>query len=113
MASKGYVLNGEYHKSEPAPLASMVKTQQTMYKQGDHARQRFDHAAEIIQPYTIDGKPNPDFIEVNPDAAVEYGFMPRTEPEAPRQSDTPMPGQEGFGGSVPWNYQSPQNQRPL
>lgn len=79
MSTKGYILNGVYHKADEAPLEKMVTPQQTMYKQHDHARQRFDHAAEIIQPYTLDGKPNPQFIESNPDAAVRYGFLPKPE----------------------------------
>lgn len=112
MASSGYILNGVYHRREKVPLKDMVKVQQTLYKQSDHARQRFDHAAEILQPYTYDGKPNPKFIEASPDAAAEYGFLPRTEPEGPRVSDTPVPGQEGYGGSIPWDYQLQQRSNP-
>lgn len=102
MSSKGYVLNGVYHRAEPAPLKKMVKTQQTMFKQGDHAKQRFDHGAEILQPYDVFGKPNEKFIEAYPEAAMEYGFVPRSEPEPPKFSDTPMPGSKIFGGSRPW-----------
>lgn len=101
MASSGYILNGVYHKAQKAPLQKMVRIQQTMYKQGDHARQRFDHSAEILQPYDHTGKPNQKFIEAYPDAAAEYGFLPKTE-LGPRESDTPMPGDPNFGGSKPW-----------
>ena len=76
MSTKGYILNGVYHKTE-APLERMVNTQQTMYKQYDHARQRFDHSAEILQPY-VGGKPNPKWAEINPEEAQAYGFTPRS-----------------------------------
>lgn len=77
MSTKGYILNGKYIKSDTPPMDKLVSTQQTMYKQHDHARQRFDHSAEILQPYTLDGKPNPAFIEASPKAAIEYGFVPK------------------------------------
>lgn len=105
MASSGYILNGVYHKAKKAPLNKMVRTQQTVFKQGDHFRQRFDHSAEILQPYTFDGKPNKQFIEAYPDAATEYGFLPNTKPVGPRVSDTPTPKDNDFGGSIPWDYQ--------
>lgn len=34
-----------------------------------------DHAHDLIQPYTPDGKPNPDFINMYPEAAKDYGFL--------------------------------------
>lgn len=108
MASKGYILNGVYHKVEEVPLSKMVRTQQSMYKQGDHARQRFDHAGEILQPHTIDGKPNPKFIEAFPSAAMDYGFLPDTRKKAPMVSNTPNPGDKGYGGSTPWDYSARQ-----
>lgn len=86
-------------------MNKLVTPQQTMYKQGDHAKQRFDHSAEILQPYDHKGEPNPKFIEAYPEAAVEYGFVPGPEVEAPRQSDTPGPDEPGFGGSISWEYQ--------
>lgn len=101
MASKGYVLNGVYHRAT-APLNQMVKTQQTMFKQGDHAKQRFDHGAEILQPRDHNGDPNPKFIEAYPEAAAEYGFVPKEPMDVTRVSDTPMPGDPGYGGSRPW-----------
>lgn len=73
----GYILNGIYHKTTQVPVDKLVANQQTMYKQGDHARQRFDHAAEIIQPYGPDGRPNPAMIEAFPDDAAQYGFIPK------------------------------------
>lgn len=101
MSSSGYILNGMYHKVSKVPMAKMVKTQQTMYRQGDHARQRFDHSAEILQPRDYKGDPNPKFIEAFPEAAVEYGFTPRLEPEPPRESAT------AAHGSVPWGQIKP------
>lgn len=107
MSSTGYIKNGVYYKAKKVPIAGLVKTQQTMYKQGDHARQRFDHSAEILQPRDYKGDPNPKFIEAFPDAAVEYGFTPNLEPPAPRESDTPGPGSKDFGGSIPWGQVNP------
>lgn len=101
MSSTGYIKNGVYIKVTKVPLENIVQTQQTMFKQGDHARQRFDHSAEILQPYDHTGKPNPRFIEANPDAAAEYGFLPSNEPQGPRESDTPAVG------SVPWGQIRP------
>lgn len=110
MASSGYILNGVYHKTKQVPLAKLVKIQQTMFKQGDFARQRFDHSAEILQPYDHTGKPNTQFIEAYPEAAEEYGFIPKTQAKEPRESDTPTPERSDFGGSIPWDYQL--NQKP-
>ena len=101
MSSTGYILNGVYYKAKKAPIAKMIIPQQTMFKQHDHARQRFDHSAEILQPYDHNGKPNQKFIEAHPDAAVDYGFAPRTIPEPPRESDTPA------HGSIPWGQVRP------
>jgi hypothetical protein len=102
VASKGYVLNGVYHRAQQVPMNKLVRTQQTMYKQGDHARQRFDHSAEILQPYDYKGNPNQQFIEAYPEAAAEYGFLPKAELGQPLASDTPQPGQPGYGNSRPW-----------
>jgi hypothetical protein len=81
VSSTGYIKNGVYHRAPKVPLEQLVSVQQSTYKQWDHANQRFDHAAEIIQPYTIDGKPNPDMIEAYPDDAAQYGFIPHRENE--------------------------------
>lgn len=103
MATSGYILNGVYHKRADVPLKKMVNTQQSTYKQSDHAKQRFDHSGEILQPYTIDGKPNPKFIEAWPDAAVEYGFIPDTKLPQVKTSDTPHKDDPEYGGSLPWD----------
>jgi hypothetical protein len=80
MSSTGYIKDGKYHKADKVPLASMLVPQQTLYKQYDFSRQRFDHSAEILQPYDHKGKPNPKFIEASPDGAMDYGFIPDTRP---------------------------------
>jgi hypothetical protein len=96
MSSTGYLDSaGHYHRASKVPLAQMVQPLTSTWKQGDHHRQRFDHAAEIVQPYTWDGKPNPELIEVNPDEAVHYGFLPgelNHDPEAYKSAE----------GSTPW-----------
>lgn len=107
MASTGYIKDGVYHRAKVIPLEKIAKGQQTMYKQGDHAKQRFDHSGEILQPWTVEGKPNTKFIEAYPDAAADYGFLPKREikkidPLGP--STTPNPGEKGYGGSTPWDY---------
>lgn len=104
MASSGYVLNGVYHRSKTVPMKKLAKRPQTMFKQSDHARQRFDHSAEILQPYDRNGEPNKQFIEAYPEAAVGYGFLPGTGDQAPQESNTPNPGDKGFGGSTSWEY---------
>ena len=88
MRSTGYIKNGKYIKSSKVPLDKMVLPQQTTYKQSDFAKQRFDHSAEILQPYDRYGKPNPKFIEASPEAAAEYGFIPSNRTD-PRKDYTP------------------------
>lgn len=102
MTSTGYIKDGVYHRAKKVPVEKLVVAQQSMWKQGDHARQRFDHSAEILQPRDYKGDPNPKFIEAFPEAAEEYGFTPKAERVGPRESDTPMPGDPGYGGSKPW-----------
>lgn len=98
MSATGYIdRSGRYIRVSRVPLDKMVTPQQSTYKQADHYQQRFDHAAEIIQPYTMDGKPNPAMIEVAPDDAALYGFIP------PRENEVHDP--EAFKpaeGSLPW-----------
>jgi hypothetical protein len=98
MSSTGYIKNGVYYRAEKVPIDKLVIPQQSMFKQGDHARQRFDHSAEILQPYDHNGKPNPKFIEASPEAAEDYGFLPRT---------TPLPVIEPAHGSIPWGQVNP------
>lgn len=78
MASTGYILNGKYYKKTKPDLQAMQSLQQSTWKEWDHDRQRIDHAADIVQPFKH-GKPNQDFIDLNPEAAVDYGFIQRDE----------------------------------
>lgn len=77
MASTGYVLNGKYYKKKP-DLKEMQSIQQSTWKEGDHDRQRREFAADIVQPYK-GMKPNQEFIDLYPDAAADYGFLPKAE----------------------------------
>ncbi len=74
----GYVINGVYHRTTDVPLADMNAVQQSTWKGADHDKQRFDHAGDIIQPFK-NGKPNEEFINLYPEAAVDYGFVERNE----------------------------------
>lgn len=101
MATSGYILNGKYVKANRAPIEKMVTPQQSTYKLSDHARQRFDHSAEILQPYDHKGEPNKKFIEANPDEAANYGFLPKMGPDPVMESARPAEG------SLPWGQVKP------
>ena len=73
MASTGYIIDGKYYKVK-SDLHKLQSPQQSTFKHADHDRQRFEFAADIVQPRK-NGKPNPEFIDLYPDAAVEYGFV--------------------------------------
>jgi hypothetical protein len=77
MPRVGYVLNGVYHKKEPS-LSLMQAQQQSTWKEADHDRQRREFAADIVQPFKH-GKPNQEFIDLNPEAAVDYGFVEKPD----------------------------------
>ena len=77
MTSTGYIIDGKYYKKEPN-LNSMQSLQQSTWKEWDHDRQRSDHAADIVQPYKH-GKPNQEFIDLYPQASIEYGFVQPNE----------------------------------
>lgn len=68
----GFVINGKYYKQEP-DLSSMQSLQNSTWKEADHDKQRFDHAADIVQPFKH-GKPNQEFIDLYPEASKDYGF---------------------------------------
>lgn len=71
----GYILDGKYYKGNP-DMNKMRVRQQDTYKQHEHNRQRKDFSREIVQPYTHDGKPNPDFMQAWPEESKDYGFIP-------------------------------------
>lgn len=95
MSSTGYIdKSGHYVRAKVTPVGTMVQPLTSTWKQGDHYRQRFDHAAEIIQPYTWDGKPNEEMVEAWPDEAVHYGFIPgelNHDPDAARSAEGSRP----------------------
>lgn len=74
----GYILNGKYIPRE-ADTTQLRQENSAMFKSGDHDRQRKDFAREIIQPYSMDGKPNEDFIAAFPEESKTYGFVPTIE----------------------------------
>lgn len=74
----GYILNGKYIRKE-ANVGQLRQTNNAMFKAGDHDRQRKDFTREIIQPYTVEGKPNEDFINAFPEESKAYGFLPTDE----------------------------------
>lgn len=73
MKSTGYIINGEYHQGM-APLGT-PDPDNTQYKGWTHDKQRSEHRADLVQPYTSDGKPNQEFITLYPDEAKGYGFL--------------------------------------
>lgn len=81
MASTGYYLNGKYHKRKP-DLSQLHAVQQSTWREWDHDRQRQEHAADIVQPFKR-GKPNQEFIDLYPEAAVDYGFIDGTRTDTP------------------------------
>ena len=95
MSSTGYIgKDGKYVRATRVPVSTMVEPLTSTWKQGDHHRQRFDHAAEIIQPYKLDGTPNEEMIEAWPDEAVNYGFLPGEllhDPDAARSAEGSTP----------------------
>lgn len=98
MSSTGYIKDGKYIRTTNVPVGEMVATQQSTWKQGDHHRQRFDHAAEIIQPYLADGSPNPAMIEAWPEDAVIYGFLPGEVELGPERIEAAKPAH----GATAW-----------
>lgn len=96
MSTTGYIgKDGIYHRVKKVPVGELVTAPTSVHKQADHAKQRFDHAAEIIQPYDHDGNPNPAMIEAWPEDAVLYGFLPGELEHDPAAA-------EAAHGSRPW-----------
>jgi len=70
---------GKYHKDSPT-MQTVVPQVTSVWKQSDHARQRADHARDLIQPFLRDGSVNPAFTEAYPDECREmYGLLPTEE----------------------------------
>lgn len=74
----GIFVDGKWYRDEAkakkilqgrsAPIAK----QSRIFEMSQEA-QKFDR--ELIQPYTVDGKPNPEFIKHYPQESREYGFI--------------------------------------
>lgn len=79
MKTTGYIINGVYVKSsdlsEQGPQIPAGQLTNSTYKVYSHDQQRLNHARDLIQPYTRDGKPNPEFIQQYPDEARGHGFI--------------------------------------
>lgn len=67
------IINGEYHKV--VEMVKLQSRQNSTWKHWSHNDQRKDHASEIVQPYTRDGRPSEAFIENYPEESVDYGFV--------------------------------------
>lgn len=82
----GYIdISGKYHKGT-MKFAAAVPTKTSVWKQGDHDRQRADHKRDLIQPYNRDGTPNQEFIDAYPDESREiYKFIKTDEQIAKEQ----------------------------
>lgn len=62
--------SGHYHPGQKSPRANLEASSQ--YKSWSHDQQRADRRYELIQPWTKDGKPNPEFREMYPDESKNY-----------------------------------------
>lgn len=70
----GILINGKYYKNpEDAPVQhqAVVGQQLQRYNLESQAQK---HDMDLIQPYSADGSPNPDFIKYYPREAKEYGM---------------------------------------
>ena len=74
MKSTGYILNGQYYDSLP-DVEALRETHVSLEKAYSHDRQREEHRRDLIQPWTRDGKPNPEFVSEYPEEARNYGFI--------------------------------------
>ncbi len=70
--SLGYINKGKYYTGDAKP--ELPSTNAT-FKGWDHDQQRQDHKWELVQPWTRQGEPNPEFTEAFPEEAKQYGFI--------------------------------------
>lgn len=71
--------DGKFYSGQPK-LASIVPQKTSVWKDGDHDRQRRDHAKDLIKPYLPNGEPNPAFIEAYPEESIHtYKFIKSDE----------------------------------
>lgn len=58
----GYIdADGKYKREKDKPMTTDVASQ---YKDWNHDNQRKRFGGDIVQPYTNEGKPNPEFVSV-------------------------------------------------
>jgi hypothetical protein len=87
----GMIVNGVYIRGK-ANMQQLQSRQSSTWKRWSHNSQRGDYAAEIIQPRDRKGHPNQAFIEVYPEDAVDYGFVPSQAEIIGKDSGTePLP----------------------
>ena len=72
----GIVIDGKYYPDKTAAdfnhHAAPVAAQADYF---NRKSQCVKYDREIIQPYTADGKPNPEFIKHYPEESKQYGFV--------------------------------------
>lgn len=77
--------DGKFYTGQPK-MASIVPQKTSVWKAGDHDRQRADHKRDLIRPYNPDGSPNEAFIEAYPEESKHtYKFIPTDEKIAKSQ----------------------------
>ena len=72
----GILIDGKYYADKTA--ADMERPAAPVAAQADYfnrASQCAKYDREIVQPYTADGKPNPEFIKHYPEESKPYGFI--------------------------------------
>lgn len=71
--------DGKFYSGQPK-MAAIVPQKTSVWKQGDHDRQRQDHKADLVRPYLPSGEPNPEFISLYPEESKTiYNFIPTDE----------------------------------
>lgn len=61
-------------------MQNAVPAQTSVWRQGDHDRQRKDHQQDLINPFNRDGTPSEEFKSAYPDESKEvYKFLPTDE----------------------------------
>lgn len=74
----GILVDGKWYKDESEAQKKLkdrsapIAKQSRIFEMSQEA-QKFDR--ELIQPYTADGEPNPEFIKHYPQESREYGFI--------------------------------------
>lgn len=78
----GYInSNGKYIRGRDKNLSSDVSDQ---FKSWNHDNQRKRFSGDIVQPYTLDGKPNPEFIRIHRGEVADKYFNREQQDQADR-----------------------------